>query len=103
MSRAEQKERNKRRRAFLDALDEQLSSAEAPEVKQQYERLLGLGIDDFKARLLMARVFATYIWHTLRKDDFTYADYIAQLAQLPEIDWSDVEDDDHDPGGAVRL
>ena len=99
MSRAEQKAKNQRRRAILDALDEQLSSPEAPEVKQQYERLLSLGITDFKARLLMAQVFATYIWHTLRKDNFTYADYVAQLSQLPEIDWSD--DDDTDVG--VRV
>ena len=88
---------------MLDALDEQISSPEAPEVKQQYERLLSLGITDFKARLLMARVFAIYVWHTLRKDNYTYADYVAQLSQLPEIDWSDVEDDGDDAGGAVRL
>jgi hypothetical protein len=103
MSRAEQKERNRRRREILDALGEQLSSPEAPEVKQQYERLLDIGISDFKARLMMARVFTTYIWHTLRKDDFTYADYVAELSQLPEIDWSDVDDDDDDTGGAVRV
>ena len=84
---------------MLDALDEQISSPEAPEVKQQYERLLSLGITDFKARLLMARVFAIYVWHTLRKDNYTYADYVAQLSQLPDIDWSD--DDDTDVG--VRV
>jgi hypothetical protein len=89
MSRAEQKEKNKRRRAFLDALDEQLSSPETPEVNEQYERLLDLGIPDLKARLQMARVFANYVWHTLRKDDYTYADYVAELSRLPESDSSD--------------
>jgi hypothetical protein len=86
MSRLEQKEKNKRRRAILDALDEQISSPETPEVKQQHERLLSLGITDFKARLLMANVFATYIWHTLQKDNYTYQDYLADLSKLPEID-----------------
>jgi len=86
MSRAEQKEINKRRRALLDALDEQLSNPETPEVNEQYDRLLSLGIPDLKARLMMAEVFATYIWHTLRKDDYTHADYVAELSKLPEID-----------------
>jgi hypothetical protein len=94
MSRAEQKERNRRRRAILDALDEQLSSPESPEVKREYERLLSLGITDFKVRLLMARVFASYVWHTLRKDNYTYADYVLQLSKLPEIDWGEYDDDD---------
>jgi len=92
MSRAEQKEKNKRRRAILDALDEQLSSPETTEVQQQHDRLLNLGISDFKARLMMARVFTSYIWHTLQKDEYTYQDYIADLSKLPETDWMDDDD-----------
>ena len=93
MSRAEQKEKNRRRRAILDALDEQLSSPETSEVLQQYDRLLDSGIPDLKARLQMARVLAGYIWHTLRKDNYTYANYVAELSRLPEIDGGDDDTD----------
>jgi hypothetical protein len=46
----------------------------------------------------MATVLAFYLWHTmrrLRKDDCTYDDYLAELAKLPEIDWKDDNDTDH--------
>jgi hypothetical protein len=37
----------------------------------------------------MATILAFYIWHTMRKDDYSYDDYLAELSRLPEIDWHD--------------
>ncbi len=33
----------------------------------------------------------------MRKDDYTYEDYLGELANLPEIDWKDDADADADP------
>ena len=30
----------------------------------------------------------------MRKDDYTYSDYVAELARLPDIDWQ--EDENHE-------
>jgi hypothetical protein len=74
---------------MLDALDEQLHSPAAPEVKTHYDRLRALGYSDAKVRELMATVLAFYMWHTARGDDYTYDNYLAELGRLPEIDWQD--------------
>ena len=95
MSRAEDKAKQRRREAMLTALANQISSPETPEVKQHYDRLLSLGITDPEVRELMATVLAFYLWHTMRKDDYTYDDYLAELSKLPEIDWQDDNDTDH--------
>jgi hypothetical protein len=83
-----------RRQAMLRALDDQLSSPETPAVRTHYERLRSLGHSDSETRELMALVLAFYLWHIARKDDYTYDDYIAELAKLPEIDWKDEADED---------
>jgi hypothetical protein len=57
-----------------------------------YDRLRALGLSDTQARELIATVLAVYIWHTMRKDDYTYSDYLAQLARLPEIDLQEEDD-----------
>jgi hypothetical protein len=44
-------------------------------------------------RELMATVLLFYIWHTQRGDIYSYDDYVAELARLPEIDWHDDSDD----------
>jgi hypothetical protein len=59
-----------------------------------YERLRSLGQSDAEARELIATVRAFYIWHTMRKDDYTYADYVAELARLPDVEWQESENDD---------
>jgi len=51
------------------------------------------GHSDSEVRELMATVLAFYLWHTARKDSYTYEDYLAELARLPEIDWQDDEAD----------
>ena len=84
---------------MLTALDDQVCSPETPEVKHHYERLRSLGHSDADVRELMATVLAFYLWHTMRKDDYTYDDYLAELSKLPEIDWQD----DDDPGNNQRA
>jgi hypothetical protein len=97
MSRSEDKAKQRRRKLMLTALADQLSSPDTPEVKQHYDRLRSLGISDPEVRELMATVLAFYLWHTMRKDDYTYDDYVAELAKLPEIDWKDDADTDAHP------
>ena len=93
MSRAEDKAKAERRQTILRTLDQQLQSPETPAVKTQYDRLRALGHSDSEVRELMATVLAFYLWHTARKDSYTYEDYLAELARLPEIDWQDDEAD----------
>ena len=59
-----------------------------------YERLRSLGRSDAEARELIATALAVYIWHTMRHDNYTYADYVAELERLPEIDWDGDENGD---------
>ena len=80
---------------MLTALADQLASPETPEVKHHYERLRGLSITDPEVRELMATVLAFYLWHTMRKDDYTYDDYLNELSKLPAIDWQDDDATDH--------
>jgi hypothetical protein len=42
----------------------------------------------------VATVLAFYLWHIARGDDYSYDDYVAELAKLPEIDWKDNADTD---------
>ena len=93
MSRTEDKAKAGRRQTILRALDEQLQSPETPAVKTQYDRLTALGHSDAEVRELMATVLVFYLWHTARKDSYSYEDYLADLARLPEIDWQDDEAD----------
>lgn len=79
---------------MLEIVENQLTGPETPEVKMHYDRLRSLGHSDEAARELIATVMAFYLWHTMRQDDYTYTDYVAELARLPEIDWHDEENDD---------
>ena len=78
---------------MLRGVEEQMASPDTPEVRAHYDRLRSLGQSDTEARELIATVLAFYIWHTMRKDDYSYLDYVAELAKLPEIDWQDDEED----------
>jgi hypothetical protein len=80
-----------RRQMMLNALDEQLHSPDTPAVKTHYERLRALGHSDEHTRELMATVLAFYLWHTSRGGDYSYEDYVTELARLPEVDWQDDE------------
>ena len=90
---SEARDKQRRRELMLLAVQAQLTNPDTPEVSEHYERLCSLGHSDTEARELMATVLAFYIWHTMRKDGYTYSDYVAQLARLPEIDWQDDKDD----------
>lgn len=79
---------------MLQAVQDQLTSPESPEVREHYDRLRSLGHSDAEARELIATVLAFYMWHTARNDGSTYSDYVAELARLPEIDWQEEEEDD---------
>jgi hypothetical protein len=81
---------------MLAAFDEQLNSPETPEVKHHYNRLLSLGHSDTDVREMMATVLAFYLWHIARKDDYGYDDYLAELANLPTLDWKEGDDPDAD-------
>jgi hypothetical protein len=91
---SEERDAQRRKQLMLAAVQAQLTSLETPEVKEHYERLLSLGHSETEAKELIATILAFYIWHTMRKDDYTYADYLAQLAKLPEIDWESGEGDE---------
>ncbi len=94
MSGSEDSAKQRRREAILMALEDQLHSPETPDVKTHYDRLTGLGHGDSEVRELMATVLAFYLWHTARGDNYSYDDYVAELAKLPEIDWKDDADGD---------
>jgi hypothetical protein len=91
---SEERAKQRRKEIMLRAVQDQLTSPETPEVKAQYERLRSLGKSDAEARELIATVLAFYIWHTMRKDDYNYSDYVAELTKLPEIDWQDADESD---------
>ena len=91
---SEEAAKQRRKEAILRGVQDQLDSPESPEVRVQYERLRSLGRSDSEARELIATLLAFYIWHTKRGDDYTYADYVAELERLPEIDWREEQNDD---------
>jgi hypothetical protein len=91
---SEERDKQRRKKLILQEVQDQLTSPETPEVRTHYERLCSLGHTDAEARDLISTVLAFYILHTMRKDDYSYSDYVAELERLPEIDWEDDEDTD---------
>ena len=84
---SEERDAQRRKELMLRAVQDQLNSPETPQVREHYQRLLSLGHSENEAKELIATILAFYLWHTARNDDYTYADYVAELADLPEIDW----------------
>lgn len=78
---------------MLRGVQDQLASPETPEVRMHYDRLCSLGHSDAQARELIATVLTFYIWHTMREDGYSYQDYVAELARLPDIDWQEETQD----------
>lgn len=76
-----------RRAAMMQALDEQLESPDTPEVGQHLQRLIEEGFSEEDARELVATVLSFYIYHTMKGDTYTYADYVAELERLPDLRW----------------
>lgn len=83
-----------RKRLMLRAVQDQLNSPDTPEVKLHYNRLLAMGYSATRAQELIATVLALYMWHVLRGEQFTYSNYIEQLAKLPATDWLNEEDEE---------
>jgi hypothetical protein len=79
----------RRKAAILAALNEQLESSDTPEVQEQYDRLRVSGFSDTAVREMMAAVLATYLWHVMKQDDYTYADFVTQLKALPQVPWKE--------------
>ena len=90
---SEERDKQRRKELMLRGVHDQLTSADTPEVREHYERLRSLGYSDAEARELIATILAFYIWHTMRKDNYSYSDYVAELARLPEIDWQEDKND----------
>jgi hypothetical protein len=91
---SEERDKQRRKELILRGVQDQMTSPDTPEVRAHYERLRSLGHTDAHARELIATVLGFYIWHTMRKDDYNYSDYVAELARLPEIDWQEDRNDD---------
>lgn len=83
-----------RKRLMLRAVHDQLNSPETPEVRVHYNRLIAMGYSDSQAQELIATVLASYMWHMLRGENYTYADYVAELARLPSVKWMSEEDEE---------
>jgi len=90
---SEERDKQRRKELMLRGVQDQLTSPDTPQVREHYERLRSLGHSDAEARELIATVLAFYIWHTMRKNDYSYSDYVAELARLPEIDWQEDKND----------
>jgi len=91
---SEEQDAQRRKQLMLSAVQDQLNSPETPEVREHYQRLLSLGHSETEAKELIATVLAIYIWHTMRQDGYTYSDYLAELAKLPDIDWEKGDNDE---------
>jgi hypothetical protein len=91
---SEDRDKQRRKELMLRGVQDQMSSPDTAEVRMHYDRLRSLGHSDAQARELIATVLAFYIWHTMRKDGYSYSDYVAELARLPEVDWQETENDD---------
>ena len=73
--------------ALLETVENQISGNEAPEVREQYRRLLREGYTDSEARQTIGYVLGCHIVKTLRtKKPFDYTDYLFDLRRLPECD-----------------
>gem|GEM_PF-2506905 len=79
---------------MLRAVQDQLNSPDTPEVKLHYKRLIAMGYSATQAQELIATVLALYIWHVLRGEQYTYNNYVEQLAKLPTTDWLNEEDEE---------
>ncbi len=91
---SEEAAKQRRKEAILCGVQDQLDSPESPEVRVHYERLRSLGHSDSEARELIATILVFYFCRVARGDDYAYADYVAELEQLPEIDWREEQSDD---------
>ncbi len=73
--------------AILETVENQISGKDAPEVREQYRRLLGEGYTDKEARETIGFVLGCHIVKTFRtKKPFDYGDYLSDLRRLPECD-----------------
>lgn len=76
------------RAALLQALEDQLTSKDTPEVKAQLQRLLAEGVKMEEAKEMMALVLMFHITRMMQTEKpFDYKAYLAELRRLPDVDY----------------
>ena len=75
------------RKAILEVVANQLQPGIAPEVRVEYERLIGCGVTDTMARESIGFVLSFHVARMLKNHDhFDYLAYLADLRLLPDCD-----------------
>lgn len=71
---------------LIPAVEQQLTSSETPFVKEHYERLLGEGIEEREAKMMIALCLADEV-ETLQKEqrEFSLSRYQQMLQFLPVL------------------
>jgi hypothetical protein len=73
------------RDSFLEVVDNQLRENSPPETKETYERLLKEGHTKENAKILIASVVATEIYHTFKDDEpYDKERFVRNLLRLPD-------------------
>ena len=86
------KENPRAKKAVLDAVKEQLSSPEAPYVKEAYDRLQSEGFEEEEIMKMLGAVLAVEMWEmNVQGREFDEPGYIERLNVLPDMSWIDEE------------
>jgi Zn/Cd-binding protein ZinT len=73
------------RKSILEVVDDQLKENSPPETKKTYERLLKEGHSKENAKILIASVILTEMYHTMKEDKaYNEERFIRNLNQLPD-------------------
>lgn len=73
------------RDSFLEVVDTQLKQNSPPETKRTYKRLLKEGYSKENAKILIASVILTEVYHTMKEDKPYDAErFIRNLNKLPD-------------------
>jgi hypothetical protein len=78
--------------AILEAVNNQLAENEPPETRTTYMRLIENGHSDEEAKKLIGAVLSVEIYAMLKeKTAYDQARYIQNLANLPQLPWTENE------------
>lgn len=81
-------DREELRLAFLEVVDNQVSSNDPPETRLTLDRLLAAGYSDDEARKLIACVIVAEVkGMEAEKREFDEAAYVRALQALPKLPW----------------
>jgi hypothetical protein len=73
------------REAFLEVVDNQLEADDPPETGETLERLMGEGMSEADARLLIAGVVAVEVYAIMKNQEvFNRERFVQNLRALPE-------------------